>query len=99
VSDEAKEKEEKKRRRKKKKKKQKNHVNQYVDFFPNFLYSNKIDDNDLCNETSKYDFNTISINKPIAGTTDIYYFPYKINISSVRSIDDSMHARTLEQTQ
>lgn len=68
-------------------------------FFPIFLYSNKTDDNDLCNENSKYNFNTISITKPVVGTIDIYYFPYKINISSVRSIDDSMHARTLEQTQ
>jgi hypothetical protein len=69
----------------------------FFQFF--FLYTNNIDDNDLCNETSKYDFNTISINNAIVGRTDIYYFPYKINISSVRSIDDSMHARTLEQTQ
>jgi hypothetical protein len=84
----------------KRKKKQKNYINQYGDFFPIlFLYTNTIDDNDLCNETSKHDLNTISINKPIVDNTDIYYFSHKINISSVRSIDDSMHARTLEQTQ
>jgi hypothetical protein len=68
-------------------------------FFPIFFYSKKIHDNDLCNETSKYDLNTISINKAIVDKTDIYYFPHEINISSVRSIDDSVHARTLEQTQ
>ena len=47
-------------------------------------------------------FNTITINKPIVDKTNhtrFYYFSRKINISSVRSIDDSMHTRTLEQTQ
>jgi hypothetical protein len=39
------------------------------------------------------------LTKQYCPKTDIYYFPYKINISSVRSIDDSMHTRTLEQTQ
>lgn len=42
-------------------------------FFLLSLYSNNSDDNDLCQETSKCDFCTISINKAIAGKTDIYY--------------------------
>ncbi len=97
MSDEAKDGEEKKKREKKQ---QREHANHYVDFFfPIFLYSKKIDDNSLCNETSKYDFNTIAINKAIVDKIDIYYFSHKINISSVRSIDDSMHAHTLEQIQ
>jgi hypothetical protein len=92
-------KKEKREKEERREKKTKETCKSICEFFPIFLYSNKIDDNDLCNETSIYDFNTILINKPIVGKTDIYYFSYKINISSVRSIDDSMHARTLEQTQ
>ncbi len=74
-----KKKDEEEEERKKKKKKTKGTCKSICGFFSNFSfhYTNNKDDNDLCNETSKYDFNRISINIAIVARIDIYYFPYK----------------------